>query len=225
MIAALVTEVSKGSIASVQGDLGKVRSTASTGQLRTSRACAHRYRIALTRSAAWRCLVRDHGLDIDVGEAGPGAKRIPNQRRRADGSQTPSAQSPAHPLARHPMTIAPSRRSTRALRERCQRFRPEMNDVNREDAVKAVISEGQRIGRRQMKACFARGRQAGIEVGCFRDRFSKRPRPGDVRFAPTRPNFCSFPGSQRSAYFVSFQSIPPPAASSLLKCRRSVGPC
>ena len=111
------------------------------------------------------------------------------------------------------------------LRERCRRFCPEMNDVSREGAVKAVISEGQRISRSQMKARLARGRQAGIEVGCFGDRFSQRPRPGDVRFAPTRPNFCSFPGSQRSAYFVSFQSIPPPAASSLLKCRRSVGPC
>lgn len=113
------------------------------------------------------------------------------------------------PWARHPMTIAPSRRSTRALRERCQRFCPEMNDINREDAVKAVISEGQRISRSQMKARLARGHQVGIEVGCFGDRFSKRPRLGDVRFAPNTPKLLLVPRSAaRTSYLAGLSRHP-----------------
>ena len=186
------------------------QSSSATGQLRTSRACAHRYRIALTRTAAWRYLVRDHGLDIGVGEAGPGAKRIPTQRRRADGSQTPSAQSPASfGKASHDHRAFQTRHAAH-LRERCRRFCPEMNDVSREGAVKAVISEGQRISRSQMKARLARGRQAGIEAGCFGDRFSQRPRRVMSVLPQHGQTFARSPGvsAARISYLFSLSHHP-----------------
>ncbi|MDE1935353.1 MAG: hypothetical protein KGI34_15250 [Bradyrhizobium sp.] len=65
-----------------------------------------------------------------------------------------------------------------------------MNDVNREDAVKAVISEGQRISRSQMKARLARGHQSALKWDASATDLASGLGWVMSVLPPTRPNFC-----------------------------------